>query len=94
MVRRDLAAGNQFAAIVESCLDGKLDFGADVAGQFFHADDIAWGYPVLFSAGFDNRVHANLDWEPEHTECVGTTGVNISVLQDGPAIQLWLGRDR
>ena len=38
-------------------LGGKFDFGADVAGQFFHADNIAGSYPVLFSAGFDNRVH-------------------------------------
>src|SRR5207248_7139902 len=28
-----------------------------------------------------------LDWEPEHTKCVGTTGVNSSVLQPGGGFQ-------
>src|ERR1035437_3143359 len=57
---RHFAAGNQFAAFFERCLDGKLDFRADVAGQFFDADHITGGYPILFSACLDNRVHANL----------------------------------
>ena len=57
---RDFAAGNQFAAFFERCLNGKLDFGADVAGQFFDADHITGCYPILFSACFDDRVHANL----------------------------------
>src|ERR1017187_1941498 len=54
------AAGDRFAAILKGELDGQFDFGADIAGQFFHADDIARSNPVLFSAGFNNRVHANL----------------------------------
>src|SRR3954451_1703562 len=53
-------AGNQFAAFLERRLNGELDFGADVAGQFLYADDITGGYPVLLSACFDYRVHANL----------------------------------
>src|SRR5689334_4394598 len=69
---------HQLAAIVERGLDGDLDLGADVARHFFDADHVAGSDPVLFSAGLDNCVHHNpLVWEPEHTECVGTTGVNI-----------------
>src|ERR1035437_6801453 len=56
---RHFAAGNQFAAFFERCLDGKLDFRADVAGQFFDADHITGGYPILFSACLDTRVHAD-----------------------------------
>ena len=40
MVPCHFAAGNQFAAFFERCLNGKLDFRADVAGQFFDADHI------------------------------------------------------
>src|SRR5260370_36465063 len=54
------AAGNQFAAFLERRLNGKLYFGADVAGQFFDTDHITGGYPILLSACLDDRVHANL----------------------------------
>src|SRR6478609_352692 len=77
---RDFTAGNQFAAFLERCLNGKLYFGADVAGQFFDADHITGRYPILFSACLDNRVHANLRLGAGHTECVRTTGVRTSVL--------------
>src|SRR5690242_2547196 len=71
------SAGNQLTAVIKGCLGGELDFRADVADNLFDADDIARTHPVLFSARFDNRVHVeSLFWEPEHTECVGTAGVN------------------
>ncbi|SPF56467.1 hypothetical protein SBA4_870015 [Candidatus Sulfopaludibacter sp. SbA4] len=79
------AAGHQLASILEGDLGGQLDFGADIAGQFFHAENVARSHPVLFSAGFNDRVHANLVWEPEHTECVGTTGVNYQCTTVGMA---------
>src|ERR1035438_1402885 len=47
---RHFAAGNQLAAFFERWLDGKLDFGADVAGQFFDADHITGCYPILLPA--------------------------------------------
>ena len=76
MVAFTARARHQFAAVLESGLDGQFDFRADLAGQFFHADHVARSDAVLLSASFNYRVHANLDWEPEHTGCVGTTGVN------------------
>ena len=60
MVAFTRAAGHQFAAVLESSLGGQFDFGADLAGQFFHAEHIAGSNPVLFSACFNDRVHANL----------------------------------
>ncbi len=33
------------------------DLGADVARQLLHHQHVAWLDPVLFSAGFDHRVH-------------------------------------
>src|SRR5436305_13127658 len=68
----NLPAGGQFAAFFERSFYGQFDFRAHLAGQLFHADEIARGNPVLFSASFNDRVHLNLDWMPEHTECVTT----------------------
>src|ERR1035437_6504883 len=82
------AAGHQFAAFFERCLDGKLDFGADLAGQFFDADHITGGYPILLSACLDDRVHANLRmgagthgvrrnrWSKEPVYYIGAAGSN------------------
>src|SRR5579883_2004556 len=53
-------SGNHLSAVLEGGLHGQLDFRADVAGQLFHADHVARSDAVLFSAGFNNRVHANL----------------------------------
>src|ERR1017187_2082060 len=44
--------GHQFAAVFERSLSRQFDFGADIAGQLFHADHVAGSYPVLFSASF------------------------------------------
>src|SRR5579871_1231759 len=71
-------AGNHLARVAKRGLNGELDFRPDIAGDLFHADDVARSYPVLFSARFDNRVHRKcLVWEPEHTKCAGTAGVNF-----------------
>src|SRR5579872_7248807 len=74
----DGGAGNHLAAFLERRLHRQFDFGTNIARQLFHADNVARSNPVLFPAEIDDRVHAKpLVWEPEHTECVGTTGVNI-----------------
>src|SRR5664280_902485 len=85
---RHFAAGNQFAAFFERCLDGKLYFGADVAGQFFDTDHITGCYPILLSACLDDRVHANLrlgagthgvrrnHWSKEPVYYIGADGSN------------------
>ena len=52
-----ISAGQQFAAVLEDGQGGKFDFGADFTSQFSHAEHLAGSYPVLFSAGFENRVH-------------------------------------
>src|ERR1039458_6345625 len=39
------AAGDGFTAILEGELDGQLDFGADIAGQFFHAENVERSTP-------------------------------------------------
>src|SRR5579872_518812 len=76
-------ARNHFAAFLKRRLNRKLDFGTDIARQLFHADNVARSNPVLFSAEIDDRVHAKpLVWEPERTECVGTTGVNTDCTTD------------
>src|ERR1019366_9303185 len=86
---RHFAAGNQLAAFFKRCLDGKLDFGADVAGQFFDADHITGCYPILLSACLDDRVHANLRlgagthgvcrnrWSKEPVYYIGAAGSNV-----------------
>ena len=50
-------AGHQFALFLEYRPQGQLDFGADFAVQLFHADYVARGYPVLFSASLNDCVH-------------------------------------
>src|SRR5579883_20666 len=81
------AARHQLAPVLEGGLRRQLDLRAHLAGQFFHADDVARSDAVLFSAGLNDRVHANLYvWEPEHTECVGTTGVNHQSTTPGPGL--------
>src|SRR5271157_1932499 len=76
-------AGNHLAAVLKYGLNGKLDFRANLAVQFFHADNVARSNPILFPAQINDRVHAKpLVWEPEHTECVGTTGVNTECTTD------------
>src|SRR5262249_58523701 len=64
------AGGDELAAVVEGGLDGKLDFGADVAGHFLDADDVARGNPVLLSAGLNNRVHCFLLIGSQNTRSV------------------------
>ena len=71
MVAFDRSALYQFAFVLEGGLDGQFDLGAHVAGQLFHAQHIAWRYPVLFSAGLNNCVHRNLMFlGAGHTKCV------------------------
>jgi hypothetical protein len=77
------SGGYQPAVIGKGGLDSQFDFGADIAGHFFHAENVSRCNPVLFSASFNDCVHANLNWEPEHTGCVGTTGVNIQCTTAG-----------
>src|SRR5437016_4516211 len=52
-----VGARQQFTAVLKDSQGGELDFRARIAVQFAHADHISRGHPVLFSAGFDNRVH-------------------------------------
>src|SRR5215469_2303150 len=70
-------ARKDLAAISEGGLGGQLDLGAWLTGNLLHADDIARGHPVLFSACFNNCVHANLFGEPEHTSCAGKTRLDF-----------------
>src|SRR5207302_3258937 len=62
-----LAAGYQFAAFLERSLNGQFDFSADLSVQFFHADNISRGNPVLFSARFNDCVHKTSIESQTHT---------------------------
>ena len=53
-------AGHQLALFLEHRPQGQFDFGADFAFQLLHAEYVARGNPVLFSAGLNDRVHGYL----------------------------------
>src|ERR1017187_7632315 len=70
-------------AILECGLHGQIHLRAHFARQLFHADDLTRRNHILLPTGFNNQLHFNLMlWEPEHTECVGTTGVNFEFTTD------------
>src|SRR5262249_47303485 len=52
------AAFHQLPAVLERGLDGQFHFGANIPGELFHPDHLAWRDDVLLSAGFNNRIHA------------------------------------
>src|ERR1041385_5436746 len=70
----------QIAAILKYGQRGKFHLRADIAGQFPDANRLSGGHPVLFSAGFDNRVHDNSSknsgWSHDTRSVSGLLGLN------------------
>src|SRR5581483_5241031 len=52
--------GHHLAFILDDRAQAQGYFRAGLARQFFHADHIPRGHPVLFPAGFDNGLHHTL----------------------------------
>ena len=49
-----IGTGHEFASVLENGERLQLHFRTGLAGQFFHADDVARSDAILLSAGFDD----------------------------------------
>src|SRR5215469_4408793 len=83
------AALDHFAAVRKCHGGGKLDFRADVASQFLHADGFPGRDYILFPAGRDYRLHQNLCcWEPDTRNVSELLRVNYECTTGWQRIQI------